>query len=313
MAAIKQLSPFETCAQLIVKESGASSILNEKTYTLEEAISRMNGLTALIEKVKNLHLAQTEELQKRLDEAIHIFKQPLVKQPEELQRCYAEVTALWKKIVAKAPLEQEEKEGEDPYILYDITKRSPPFSVVDTRQKIIRKSSFIPPNMKEVLKVVHPLFFAQIGDLPKEAHGIARNGKHVLLQQAQNSSIPTACAMLALDHNKVADLQATIMTFRATEKDAIKWIEKAKLKPILTHVPDLIPAQFLAGKLQEQGSGILFLDHPSLFGHVVVLDAISLQKKEAIIRDPFHGAMLTVQLDILIEWVQSSYFLQVKE
>jgi hypothetical protein len=211
------------------------------------------------------------------------------------------------------PYQDDEKEEQNFYETPDISKREPPLSVVDTRGKIRRKASFVPPTMGEFLIQTHPVQFQQIGDLPKEAHGVTRNGKHVLQQQAQHSSIPTAVAMLALDHNKHADLQATIMTFRTNEQDAQKWMRSAGLTPIFAQVPKQYPAQFLAEKLQENGAGILSLDHPLLGDHAVVLDEISIQKNEATIRDPFHGAALTVQLDLLMEWVQLSYFLQVKE
>ena len=49
---------------------------------------------------------------------------------------------------------------------------------------------------------------------------------------------------------------------------------------------------------------MLSINHPTIAGHVVILDEISIEKNEAIIRDPFHGWMVTMDLGALKAWLR---------
>lgn len=54
----------------------------------------------------------------------------------------------------------------------------------------------------------------------------------------------------------------------------------------------------------EKGPGMLSIYHPKINEHVVILDEISIIKNEAIIRDPFHGWMVTIDLSVLKTWLR---------
>jgi hypothetical protein len=190
--------------------------------------------------------------------------------------------------------------------------------------KFLRKSPFAerPINRnRDLLECVNEdssLWKSTFDILEKQLQAIAKtaDGKHVILQQTPTSCSPTCVAMLVLDHGKVPNYEAISTTNLANTLDAINWFTEAGLKTIRTELSDKnnITAD-LVKLLKENGPGILTLNHPDIGNHSVVLDRISTEDNEAIIRDPFHGWMITVKLDVLISWVEdhrSPNFLQVK-
>jgi hypothetical protein len=308
----------------INKEKSASTIfigLVEKSITKSLFVGHRH-LTELVGKI-------FKELEKtdngKSDKVKQLQATFLQKQPE-------------KKPVPKTPdpdqkIVDTEKNVPNDYITPKLEGRIPRQGPQDTPRKEKMQGNFHMPHIPGFLKRIHPMrleglsyrrevskwevdldLFPAIIHFPSDAHGITADGKHVLMQQASRSCVPTAAAMLILDHKKEPDLKAVRITNLANSEDAEAWIKKAGLSSILSKVPKENVSQFLALKLKENGPGVLSISHPLLFNHVVVLDDISFEKNEVTVRDPFCGAMVTVQLNIFMQWVSSlDYFLQVKE
>jgi hypothetical protein len=149
----------------------------------------------------------------------------------------------------------------------------------------------------------------------KKLHAIGRtrSGRHVILQQAIKSCVPSCIAMLLLDHGKTPDYRAIQVTNLANERRAIRWVQKAGLEPKITPITSpQEAAEFLPKLLKNHGPGVLGINHPKISGHVIVLDAISRRHDMAMIRDSFHGWAVTMRLSSLLPWIdQDSYFLQI--
>lgn len=201
---------------------------------------------------------------------------------------------------------------------------------------------------KEIIKI-HPLkflpkspfitsdnefwaFYEQITEEPKwknmvdsakkqaQAIAITNEGKHVILQQAITSSVPTCMAMLILDQGKQPNYKAIRFTVSANTEQAIKWAETAGLKCQVNKISKENPIKQLSEYLSARGPGMLAISQPtpvvnldeiaknplrllstsqSWHPPVVILDEISVEKNEAVIRDSFHGWMITIQLNTL--------------
>ena len=135
------------------------------------------------------------------------------------------------------------------------------------------------------------------------------NGKHVLLQQAQRSCVPTACAMLLLDHGKIPDYSSVYLTNLATDKEQQSWLEKGGCKVCKTVLKreyrDFEIIELLQFLLKKNGPGILSIDSKTIGGHAIILDKI--MGDQAIIRDPCHGWMISITLSALLEYMGGSF------
>lgn len=136
-----------------------------------------------------------------------------------------------------------------------------------------------------------------------QAIAISEQGKHIILQQTVASDVPTCLAMLILDHGKQPNYKTLRINDLANTKQAIEWAKEVQLECLVTEISMENPIELLSKCLSEKGPGMLLLDHPTLDEHVVILDEISTEKKEAVIRDPFHGWMVTIKLDVLTTWI----------
>ncbi len=148
----------------------------------------------------------------------------------------------------------------------------------------------------------------------KKEHAIAitKNCKHVILQQAVKSCVPTCVAMLLLDRGKIPNYDALKSSCLANTEQVTKWINDAQLVSRLSLVPLKNFIDFLSNCLAENGPGMLEIYHPVIAGHAVILDKISTERNEAVIRDSFHGWMVTIKLDALKSWLRpGSDFLQI--
>jgi hypothetical protein len=151
-------------------------------------------------------------------------------------------------------------------------------------------------------------------DLEKEtekaekAISITREGKHVILQQALRSCVPTCVGMLVLDHGKIPNYFDIANADLANEQLAEMWFKEAGLASKCSYLDR--KKTTLVQSLNNHGPGILSINHPDVGGHVIILDEISIQKQTATIRDPFHGWMITVRLQSLLKYA-GGYFLQV--
>lgn len=134
---------------------------------------------------------------------------------------------------------------------------------------------------------------------------VTKNGKHVVLQQAQRSCVPAAITCLALDLGG-KPLFHEMRTKNLTSDDTeLLFIQKAGFKPIVFELKGDDPfkkADALTGLL-AQGSGLLHISHGDLKGHVIVLDDLSLRKGTATFRDPYHGWMVTVKVGPFLRWI----------
>lgn len=130
-----------------------------------------------------------------------------------------------------------------------------------------------------------------------QAIGITENCKHVILQLATRSCVPTCVAMLVMDHGKNPDYLSIKYTNLAHDEQAIQWIEKAGLKHKLTPLADSQNViETLRECIQKHGSGILSVNG-EIGSHVVILDEI--YEETAVIRDPYHGWAVTISLESL--------------
>jgi hypothetical protein len=194
--------------------------------------------------------------------------------------------------------------------------------------RFLRNSPFVPEFMMDKDSLLfclrrfgkdHSMWIEETDVLIKKLHAIAitEDGRHIILQQACKSYMPTCVAMLVLDHGKKPNYNLIKTTSSATDSHAIKWIQEAGLKPKTTQIPSSGNVEnLLSCCLSEHGPGILSIDHPIIQGHGVVLDEISVEKNHAKIRDSFHGRSLTLKLDVLLSWLgkreTASYFLQIE-
>lgn len=150
--------------------------------------------------------------------------------------------------------------------------------------------------------------------LDKQLHaiGVTEDGRHVILQQAVKSCVPSCVAMLVLDQRKTPNYEAIRMVSCATLERAIEWVEAAELVPVLTTIKEYEhPINTFQEAIQKNGPGVLQIIHPLIGGHAIILDEISTKTHSAIIRDPFHGWSVTIRLELLLSWIKvGSYFLQ---
>ncbi len=101
------------------------------------------------------------------------------------------------------------------------------------------------------------------------AIGLTESGKHVILQQAVKSCVPSCVAMLVLDHGKMPDYKTIKFTNLANQEEAIAWVRAAGLNPQMTIIKDLEnAANILNESIQKYGSGVLSINHPKISGHV---------------------------------------------
>ena len=183
--------------------------------------------------------------------------------------------------------------------------------------QFLRNSPFMSESFKEYIDQYSKNELKSLFDdlINKELHAIAitENGKHVILQQAVKSCVPTCIGMLALDHGKPVNYEAIKIINLANQDDAIRWTKEAGLTPKITMLfTEINHEAILTQCLKENGPGMLAIDHPILGGHAIIVDSMSRDTNTANIRDPFHGWALTIRLDDLLSW-KPHYFLQIEE
>lgn len=141
------------------------------------------------------------------------------------------------------------------------------------------------------------------------AIGITRSGKHVILQQTVKSCVPTCVGMLALDHGKIPNYDLIAETSLANDEKQVAWLKELgfTIYPIKLTGKELDNwPKILFDRLAEHGPGILDVYHPAIGEHVVILDEISKDLRRATIRDSFHGRMVTISIDLLQKWMNTS-------
>lgn len=148
---------------------------------------------------------------------------------------------------------------------------------------------------------------ASIAFFKKRVEAIARTqcGKHVILQQSAGSCAPSCVAMLVLDKGKSPNYEAIRFTSGTWTEHLVKWVNQAGFGCEISGIPLENKIEFLSKKVSELGSGILSISHPEMGTHAIILDEISAEKNEAVIRDPFHGWMVTMKLDVLTPWIRA--------
>jgi hypothetical protein len=200
------------------------------------------------------------------------------------------------------PPKTEEKEVED-----DVYKRPerryPPIRGNDT-VFISPGGSYISVHGKAVfvtdgeLIAVHPV--KPINDVV----AVTKDGKHVVLQQAQRSCVPAAITCLALDLGGQPLYHEMRTKNLTSEEMELYFIQKAGFKPVLFQLKgDSLKKVDALTVLLAQGPGLLHISHDDLKGHVIVLDDLSLQKGTATFRDPYHGWMVTVKIGPFLRWI----------
>src|SRR5579872_7468973 len=107
----------------------------------------------------------------------------------------------------------------------------------------------------------------------KKVVAIARNGKHIVWQQAIRSCVPTAISMIALDRGKL--FLAQEITGAVTNNTVmIEYIEKAGFKPVVHPLKgnEVEKVKALETLIARTGPGLLSVSHPDLNSHIIVLD-----------------------------------------
>jgi hypothetical protein len=133
-----------------------------------------------------------------------------------------------------------------------------------------------------------------------ESVATTKNNKHVILQQALRSCVPTCVGMLLLDAGKTPEFKAIERVDLATASQAEFWIKSSGCEPKVTKLQnDVIPV--LSQCLKQDGPGIIFVEDSVLGGHAIILDCIDLENNTATIRDPFHGWMIDISLETLVK------------
>jgi Papain-like cysteine protease AvrRpt2 len=139
----------------------------------------------------------------------------------------------------------------------------------------------------------------------KNAIGVTKDGRHVILQQAVASCVPTSVAMIVLDHGGKPNYESITGTHFADDDDAVNWIKEAGFSAKLTLLPVTDKIRTLSKCLKENGPGVLSISGKDIGGHDIVLDAI--EDEIATIRDPFHGWCIDIRLDVLNEIAGRSF------
>ena len=137
---------------------------------------------------------------------------------------------------------------------------------------------------------------------------IARNGKHIVWQQAIRSCVATAISMIALDQGKV--FLAKEITYAVANNDKqLRYIRDAGFKSVVYPLNGfgVEKAKKLEGIIAKSGPGLLHLHHPDLKSHMVVLDQISLVKDRVTLREPYHGYMISIRLFPFINWIGDEF------
>ena len=143
-----------------------------------------------------------------------------------------------------------------------------------------------------------------------KAVAITKEGKHVILQQATASCVPTSVAMLVLDHGGTPNYASIQKTHIADTDRTIQWFADAGFATKKTELSSRT-METLSTCLNEYGPGILRVyDAQGIYGHTIVLDDISLESGTATIRDPFHGWQIDIELSAL-EKICGSSFIQI--
>jgi hypothetical protein len=146
----------------------------------------------------------------------------------------------------------------------------------------------------------------------EEAIAITKEGKHVILQQAAASCVPSSVAMLVLDHGGKPNYNEIRDTHYAKDEDAVRWFKEAGFATTTTQLSSSSDRlKTLNTQLKEHGPGILAVyEYPGIGSHEIVLDAIDFSKKTATIRDPFHGWQIDITLSEL-ERICGNTFIQI--
>lgn len=149
-------------------------------------------------------------------------------------------------------------------------------------------------------------------DAEKSAKAVAitKEGRHIILQQAVASCVPTSVAMLVLDHGGTPDYAAIQETHFSNNENATAWFTNAGFTTKTTNFSSR-KMETLSACLKEYGPGILSVyDEDDLGAHKIVLDDISLDSATATIRDPFHGWQIDIELSAL-ERICGHTFIQI--
>lgn len=161
---------------------------------------------------------------------------------------------------------------------------------------------------KDIIGAPHRMRFlpSPFGAEFDKVTAVTKDSKHVMLQQAIASCVPTCVAMLVLDNGGEANYESLITTHFADEVQAMKWIDQAGFSSKLTllyGMDENTRIQTLIQNISQNGPGILTVNTMDIGAHVVVLDAISIAEDKATIRDSFHGWRLDIRLGFLKELI----------
>ena len=142
----------------------------------------------------------------------------------------------------------------------------------------------------------------------KKVVAIAKNGKHIVWQQAIRSCVATAISMIALDRGKTFLAKEITYGVASNEKQN-RYIHEAGFIPVTYPLTGLgiEKARKLEQLIAKSGPGLLHLQHPNLKSHMVVLDAISLAKGRVTLREPYHGYMITIRLFPFANWIGEDF------
>lgn len=156
----------------------------------------------------------------------------------------------------------------------------------------------------------HVMRYVDCGPYPatRKVVAIAKNGKHIVWQQAIRSCVAAGISMIALDRGKVF-LAKEITYAVANDDKQLRYIRDAGFKSVVYSLNGygIEKAKKLEGIIAKSGPGLLHLHHPDLKSHMVVLDQISLAKDRVTLREPYHGYMISIRLFPFINWIGDEF------
>lgn len=122
------------------------------------------------------------------------------------------------------------------------------------------------------------------------------DGKAVILQQATRGCTAAVAMMLIQDNGGEIDTYTLEETNLGNAETMTALLRKAGFDVLKTDNPTL---ESLQNAITEHGPAIVSLGLAS-GGHVVIVDAIDLEKNVVTIRDPAHGWMIDIKQDVFL-------------
>ena len=164
---------------------------------------------------------------------------------------------------------------------------------------------------QSAILVLHPVkkFVMPFKDDPTIAVSLYEDSKHVIMQTAIAGCSAAVAAMLSMDKGKIFPLKVlqsrSAETSEQIEKDLLSLgftAKKTDLKDLKTG--SCLDIRKLDDLIFRYGPAIVrILEAYSDIAHFIIVDAISFKENTVTVRDPWHGYLMDIDLDVfVIQW-----------